>query len=256
VKFIEVEPDRDPFAEMLKAKLTEMIRWYDQRAPRALQREIGPSEIGVVCDRRIGYRLAQVKACNEQFDPLPAIMGTAFHLWVQSAVEQYREEHGSTGAWLTEQVVYPTPDIMGHSDLYWTEHEVVIDWKTAGPDVMRKILAEGPPESYQIQAQVYGYGFETQGRQVKKVALAFLNRAGLLSKMFVWTADYDRDIAIKALQRVYAIAQQVIDLDPLTYLHRWEQVPATPGNDCGFCPWFNAGKNLEQGASDTGCPGR
>ena len=71
--------DEDPFAAMLKQNLTDIILWAERQNPRATQANIGPSEIGDPCDRRIGYRLAQIPACNKDFDPWTAVMGTAVH---------------------------------------------------------------------------------------------------------------------------------------------------------------------------------
>jgi hypothetical protein len=238
-----LEPSEDEsFAELLKAELTTIIRWFDSESPRSQQREIGPSELGVLCDRRIGYRIAEIEECNYAFDPLPAIMGTAFHAWAERAVNSYDQSHTT---WLPESVVRPSPEILGHSDLYWIPQQTVIDWKTAGPDVLRKIQSEGPPDNYRIQAHLYGYGFEEMGMPVKRVALAFVGRAGLLKNMYVWSEPYSQETARVAMSRVYGIAQKVLDLDALNKSHRWEQVDATPSNDCGFCPWFNPGKDPE-----------
>ena len=46
--------DENPFSQLLKTKLIEIIRWKDQQHPRSQQVAIGPSEIGDTCDRRIG----------------------------------------------------------------------------------------------------------------------------------------------------------------------------------------------------------
>jgi hypothetical protein len=247
--------NEDPFAVMLKQHLTDMILWAEKQNPRASQANIGPSEIGDPCDRRIGYRLAQIPACNKDFDPWAAVMGTAVHTWLDNAVTAWSKEHGSTD-WATETALAINEFVDGHSDLYWRAFETVIDWKTAGPDVMRKIKKDGPPPGYIIQAHIYGYGYEQKGWPVQRVALAFLSRAGWLRDMFIWSAPYDRSIAENAINRLYQIAHEVVSKDILKYSHRWEQIPATPSNSCGFCPWYNPGKEADTGADDQGCPGR
>lgn len=246
----------DPFTSLLKQQLTEIILWYDKQNPRAQQVAIGPSEIGDQCDRRIAYRLAGMPACNTDFDPWAAIVGTALHSWLEKAVSAWKDghydEHWYTETSLTDEFVE------GHSDLYNSQFQAVIDWKGAGPDVMRKLRTHGPSEGYRIQTHIYGYLFERKGWSVKKVSLVFLPRAGRLRDMYVWAEDYDRSVAEAALARMFGIAQVVMELDLLneSNSHRWEQVPYLPSNSCGFCPWYDPLRDAERGADATGCPGR
>lgn len=253
--FAELD-EGDPFATMIKTRLIDMIKWADARNPRALQTMIGPSEIGTPCDRRIGYRIAQVPEVNTDHDNWPAIVGTSVHAWMESTVNQYLDEVEHEYPWYTETTLNIDEFVKGHADLYSREYKAVIDYKTAGPDVMRKVRKDGPPENYQIQAHVYGYGFERLGFPVQKVCLVFLPRAGWMKDMYVWCDDYQQDVAIGSVNRVYQIAQQLVDLDVLTHGHRWEQVDAVPSNDCGWCPMYDPGRDPERGADATGCPGR
>lgn len=254
--FAELD-EGDPFATMIKTKLIDVIRWADSRSPRALQEMIGPSEIGTPCDRRIGYRVAQVPEINTDHDNWPAIVGTSVHNWMESAMNAWMRAHDSR-AWSTEQTLYIDDFVKGHSDLYSHEHQAVIDYKTAGPDVMRKVRKEGPSEGYQIQTHVYGYGFERIGHTVKKVCLVYLPRAGWMRDMYVWCDDYRPEIAIGSMNRLYQIAQQVVELEISIdgNSHRWEQIDAFPSNDCGWCPMYDRGRDPERGADATGCPGR
>lgn len=246
---------RDPFSVLLKSQLTEIIRWADRESPRSKQIQIGPSEIGDPCDRRIGYKLAEVPECNDQFDPWAAIVGTAIHAWLDKAVTEWMRSTG-TADWGTETELSINDFVQGHSDLYSVPHQAVIDWKTAGPTVMKKVVKDGPSDGYIIQTHIYGYGFERAGTPVKKVSLVFLPRAGRLQDMYVWSADYDRDVAVQALRRLFEIARRVVDLETSIHPHRWEQLDSSPSNSCGFCPWYNSMKPKEEGANDRGCPGR
>jgi hypothetical protein len=252
---------QDPFSVLLKQELVDIIKWQAKRNPREWQTNIGPSEIGNPCERSIGYRLVDLPGINVEFDPWASIVGTAIHAWLDKAVTEWvenlsTEEH--TPPWITETELALDQIVTGHADLYSVKHEAVIDWKTAGVDVMRRVVKEGPPDGYRIQTHIYGYLFERAGYPVKKVALVFLPRASTLSKIYVWSADYSRAVAETALERMYGIARQVVELDPLTKgnEHRWEQMDATPGNHCGFCPWYDPGRDPERGADNTGCPGR
>jgi hypothetical protein len=245
----------NPEAASLKQDLIEIIKWYDKQNPRSAQVQLGPSEIGDPCDRRIGYRLAGIEPVNVDFDPFPSIVGVALHSWLDEAVQAWCKAHESR-AWLTETPVELGPFIRGQSDLYNTERAMVIDHKGVGPDLMKKYRKEGPPPGYVIQVHVYGLGYEQKGYPVKKVALAFYPRAGWLKDMYVWVQDYDRSIGQRAIDRMYRIAQNLISLDVLKQSHRWEQVPATPSNSCGFCPWYDKRRDVDQIADDRGCPGR
>lgn len=254
--FMEID-EGDAFANRLKTTLIDVILWAQSEAmnPRGKQAMIGPSELGTVCDRRIGYRIAGVPKVNMDMDPWPMVVGTAVHTWLERAFTVWNEANTRTPEWLTETRLNLDQVIQGTSDLYSTEFRAVIDWKGAGPDVMKKVRRDGPPLGYQVQAQLYGYGFSLQGLPVEKVCLVFLPRAGWLKDMYVWCQDYDQMIATAAIDRMYAIAQNLINLDTSTYPNRWNEVPATPSNDCGWCPYYSPSSENEV-ATDRGCPGR
>lgn len=243
----------DPFDAVAKQQFIDMFMWKENESPRSKQLDIGPSEMGHPCERHIAYRLTATPAVNLGFDPWPAVVGTAVHAWVEQAVNEYQKASRQED-FLTETTLDISGVATGHADLYWKSQKTVVDWKTAGPDVMKKVRANGPPDGYVVQAQIYGLGFEQAGWPVDRVALAFLPRAGWLRDMYVWSAPYARDIAEAALARVLAIGQKILDLNIFTNFHRFEQVPASPGDHCGFCPWFKSTLMAEQGASEKGCP--
>ncbi|HSJ75767.1 MAG TPA: hypothetical protein VK899_06260 [Gemmatimonadales bacterium] len=246
----------DAFANMMKSLLIDVIMWAqaDVMNPRGKQVAVGPSDLGTPCDRRVGYRLAGVDKVNTEFDPWPMIMGTAVHSWLETSFQAWNKWK-TPDTWLTETTLHFQDFVEGHADLYNAEHQTVIDWKGAGPDVMRKVRKE-VPVGYRIQVQIYGYLFMLAGLPVKKVCLAFLPRAGWLKDMYLWCEDFDEDVAKAAISRMYGIAQQIVDMDILTHSHRWEQIPAQPSNDCGWCPYYDPGRDAERGADATGCPGR
>jgi hypothetical protein len=248
--FFDEEGWPDPFNDQLKQQVIQLVLGAENNSERSLQREIGPSEIGEVCDRRLAYRLAEMPKINVAFDPWPAVVGTAVHAWMEQAVQRWVKVTGDP--WLTEETLSIDSFVTGHSDAYW--NGTVIDWKTGGPDVMKKVRGGNIPERYQIQAHIYGLGYENLGHAVERVALVFLPRSGWLRDLVVWSAPYSRELAEAALARPYQIGQVILDLDTLTYPHRWEQIPATPGDGCGHCPWFNSIRTKEEGASDKGCP--
>lgn len=247
----------DPFAVMLKSKLISMIRWADEQNPRSQQQALGPSEIGDPCDRRMGYRLAGVPSVNTGADPWAAIVGTAMHAWLDDAVSLWCAANDSAD-WSTETTLSINQFVEGHSDLYNHPLRTVIDWKGAGPSVMKKVKSSGPSAGYQVQTHIYGYGFEQKGWPVERVCLVFLPRAGRLVDMFVWSAPYDRRIAIAALKRPPRVAHELISNGILIdgNGHMWENIKATPTSTCGFCPWYSSTKEPGEGANERGCPGK
>lgn len=250
-----MSPD-NPDAEALKRQMVKIVEWADRASPRSLQTEIGPSEICNPCDRRIGYRLAGVPAVNDSFDSWPATVGTAIHGWLERAVRNWATAHGVAKDWLTEQALKIDDFAPAHCDLY---HDgIVIDHKTVNKDKITKIGLMGItacPE-FETQVQLYGMAYEQAGYPVRKVALVFYPRSGWLRDTVVWMSDYDRRIADIAMDRMYAIAQQLLDLGVMTNPRQWGQVPAKASNLCGWCPMYSPNKILEAGADDTGCSGR
>lgn len=245
----------DPATVALKQELTEIILWNENTSPRSTQVAIGPSEIGDPCDRRMAYRLANMPRVNEWQDPWPAIVGTSIHNWLEVAMNHFQQANGDRG-YLTELRVFPDPLVRGRSDVYNTRSQAVIDWKSAGPDTMRKVKKGSIPEGYQIQLQIYGLGHERAGRPVKDLILVFLPRSGWLGDMFIHKFPYDVAIAKGALERMYKVAYKAIELDVEKHPNRFEMIEPTPGDNCVWCPWFVAEKHSDQPADEKGCPGR
>jgi hypothetical protein len=243
------------FDLQLKQTLLEIIIHATKEDPRSKQKQIGPSEMGDACDRRIAYRMSGIPEINVGFDPWPSTVGTAIHAWLKDAIDLWSDTISSDVHWITEQEIqFPEFGGLGHGDLY-RDDGTVIDWKTASKDVMRKVTKDGPPEKYITQIQLYGYGFRLMGRPVKRVALAFLPRAGWAKDMYVWSMEYDESIARAAIDRLFSVAYAAMQLDVLNNPHRWQQMDAFPTDECGMCPWFNPIRTAEQGASNLGCPG-
>lgn len=239
----------------LKKDLVEIIRWYDGRNPRASQTNIGPSELSSPCDRRIAYRLAGIQEINNTLDPWPAIVGTAVHSWLDSAVSAWiRTGHGLD--WLTETKLTVGDWVTGRSDLFNVPRATVVDWKGVSADRMKQIQAKGSPENYRNQLHLYGLGYENRGYTVKRCALAYFPRSGLIKDLHVDLFDYDQDKAQALLRRIPVMATKILELDVLNNPHRWEQMESSPSHDCGFCPWYNFRRTPEEGASDLGCPGQ
>lgn len=248
--------DPNPAATRLKRDLQDIILWNERSSPRSRQRAIGPSEVGDPCDRRIAYRIAGVDPVNVEGDPWPAIVGTSIHAWLERAVTRYQRERGDQG-WLTEARVRPNDMVSGSSDLFHVPSGTVVDWKTTNAETIKKLNRGGAPSpAYVTQINLYGLGHERAGREVKNVCLVYLARSGWLNDAFVWHAPYDREIATKALDRLYRIGFQLIDLDIERHPENFASILPTAGDGCVWCPMFNRDMDPEISASQLGCPGR
>lgn len=243
----------DPYTESLRADIIEIVHWADRNSTRSQQTEIGASEVGYDCLRRIGYRVADIHPTGNETDPWPAIVGTAIHAWLEKAFNQFEDVH-RLGRWITEMQVQPSPSIKGHTDLYDAANFVTIDHKSASAEKLKLIRKGEIPESYIQQVMLYALGHIRAGRRVDRVALVFYPRSGWLNGIAVWSAPYDEAVALAAVDKVNRVAAGVIRLGVDKDPSQWEKVPATPSKeDCGWCPWYQP---LAASASDAGCPGK
>lgn len=249
----------------LKSTLTEIITWAERRRPRSVQVELGPSDLGSACDRRIGYKIAGVPEVNRFMDPWVTFVGSAIHSRLQESIDTY-EEIVVQGTLRTERRFLTESDapldefIKAHPDLLDRKKNMVVDHKSTNSDFLKKLNQGIDPHEafpgYIIQVQLYGLAFERLGHTIDKVALAFYPRNGRLRDMFCWVGDYDRDVAQVAWDRPYEIAALLGDLGVETDSRRWAEVPSAPSNSCGVCPWYDPGRQGMADADDTGCPGR
>jgi hypothetical protein len=244
-----------PGADPLKFELSEIILWADRHSERSLQGPPGPSELGDPCDRKLGMKIAGLQKVNMSMDPWAAIVGTAVHKWIETAVLAFQAA-GMGSDWLTEQTIQIDPMIQGHADLYHIPSQRVVDVKTYGSTMAAKLKKGEVPEGYFKQLQLYGMGYENSGIPVKQVSLYFVPRAGWLSDAKIFTYPYDRSVAQAALDRMYGLAYRLMELDIVNQPQRWLEVPATPsGQGCTYCPFFRPSE-MDIGPSDNGCPGR
>ena len=237
--------DENPEARQLRDELLTIILDTAHNEPRSLQKELGPSDLGTPCDRRLVYKLTDTPIVNYG-DPWAATVGSSVHSWLQKAFEQ-RE------GWITEQRLWIGEFIVGTADLY--RGGMVIDHKTVGTDVMKQIRKEGPPPEHVTQVQLYGYGYRLSGVPVDRVALAFYPRSGFIHNMYTWVGKYDESIALAALNRIYYLANKIFDLDLENNPARFSEVSAVP-HKCGFCPFYRPDMEPGEGATNLGCPGK
>lgn len=236
------------------AELDGLIENHILNQPRSLQREPGPSELGIPCDLRLGYKLAGHPQVNaNQALPWKAWIGTNVHRGLEELLTLANmaapgwSEDGVDRHLLEQRVTVGEVDgetISGNSDLYIDG--VVWDWKIPGGSTLRKYKREGPGDQYETQGHVYGLGHELAGRPVTDIAIYFLPRDQEWKQRFLWSAPYDRDRALAALSRADGIAKLVHSIGSRAF-----PLLKRRASWCRSCPWLKPGS---QDLSD-GCPG-
>lgn len=207
-----------PQAAILGAALASQIEHGLATAPRSRQREIGASEIGFACGRRLSYRLHGTAKTNFT-DPLRLMVGLGVH-------GALAEIYAANPRYLVE---YPIAfrGIRGTLDLYDRATATVIDWKTTSKSRLASYAKQGPPLHYITQINIYAAALMEQGFLVSRVALAFLPIDGTLSGIWVHLAEPDKRIALGAAERVLALAS----VEPSNVL-------AQPDRYCGWCDYY------------------
>lgn len=244
-----------PWASRYAAELRRVVTDHANNSARNLQRHLGPSELGVPCDRQVVGKLAGQPVTNHVVDPWPSIVGTAVHAWLADAFTAANLKLPAP-RWLAEQRVIPHPEHPGTADMYDAAETAVVDWKILGESSMAKIRsASGPPLKYVIQLLLYGKGYRVLGLPVTRVALAAYPRtAATLDGLYVWeraTGPQDDallDEVFRLTDRRKAMAEEV--LNGRTTIN---DISTAPDDDeCFFCPFYRPQAAKDGGA---GCPG-
>jgi len=184
-------------------------------APRTLQTRIGPSELGNPCDRCLAHKLAGTPERPEAAW-LPFI-GTAVHEKLEGIFlghEFTRADLGMPGRWFPEhRVTVGTVNgtqITGNTDLFDTQTGTVIDFKCVGTTTIKKAKAHGASLVYSRQAQLYAKGWADDGYTVNTTTILYLPRNSVsLADTYVWSAPYDRQVALDTLARANNIANAI-----------------------------------------------
>lgn len=236
--------------------------WLDDAevAPRSVQRHLGPSELGVECDRQVAGKMAGLQTTNHVVDPWPSIRGRALHAHAEGVFGGDNTRHGDR--WLTERRVTPHPDHPGTADLYDARWQAVVDHKFLGESSMAKIRAD-PPRKYRRQLYLYGLGYLREGLPVRRVVLvAYPATSGSLDGIYVHEWPFAAQGTLASLYAEPAAELLAVFADTARRTAQaagiaagrltLRDVPATPGEECYFCPLFRP-----QAAHDSGpgCPG-
>jgi hypothetical protein len=233
--------DQEEYANAVRDVVVQAGIW----SPRAGQVQIGPSEVGHKCIRRLAYKLLDWDKPNEmQGGSWAAQVGTAIHAYL---AEVFSKREG----FLIEQRVTIRGNLAGTFDLFDIKNGVVLDWKTTGATKLANYKKFGADHQQLVQVQLYAYGLAQQGAEVKKVALCYLPTSGSLTDMVLIMHDYDEQVALNALARLDSIHTLLAAADVEANPEIWSQIPAEPDRLCAWCPYFKPfSKSLVEG-----CPG-
>lgn len=236
------------------AEIRRVVFATAAQAPRTLQRHLGPSEIGHVCDRQVAGKLAGLPRTNHVQDPWPSIVGTATHAWLEGA---FRSENDRLGRirWVPEARVTPIDGHAGTADLYDADEQSVNDHKVLGPTSMAKVRSPGgPSRHYVVQLLLYALGYRRLGLPVCRVAiLAYPRTLSTLDGLYVWDRPYtpaDDDLLDEVFAQLDMRKQWAAAL--ITGAAQLTDVPADTTDDCHFCEFFRPQSARDGGP---GCPG-
>jgi len=245
---VQIDKFTKPGDHPLASDIKELIYAKWRTAPRSLQVELGPSEIGEPCPRKLAQKVMREPAINEG-DPLPSIVGTAAHAWMEAAIAEANQRLGRQ-RFIPEMEIEIIPGIPGHCDCFDVDTGTVIDWKFSGQTKMTDVKKNGPGQQYRVQAHLYGKGYKRLGYDVREVAIVFFPRGGMLSGMHIWSEPFDESIADAALERYYQIIELCDKLEVEKYPERYQLIPMVMGHSCTFCDYFLPGPDTGKG-----CPG-
>ncbi|GAA3374662.1 hypothetical protein [Streptomyces racemochromogenes] len=247
----------DEYGQALAERIKQFIIDADKNSARSRQRRIGPSEVGEPCERQLTYKILDWPETNTSRDPIAAIIGTGFHMWMAEKFEarQVPMPDGKPRYRIEERVTVrqgPTEasTLTGSSDLFDRLALLNNDWKLVGKSSHDKYRTGGPGEKYRVQAHLYGLGQENAGHRPARVAVTFIGRHHELM-VHVWSEPYDRSVAEAALARLDRIRDTAAGLELDIHPENWRMVPIPEKPSCRFCPW------LLPGSTDlaAGCPG-
>lgn len=236
----------------VRAQLIEIVKATSASAPRTLQKQLGPSEIGERCTRKIAYKVA---AWPEPPQAIPwwAIMGTAFHAWIADGLEEQNRLYKQAGLeprWLVERRV-EIRGIFGTLDACDLVTGTVIDHKLLGKKHHDEIRTQGIDVEYFVQINAYAEALRLAGFKVNRVAVACYPRFAEITKgMHVWSDVPRPEVAYKALDRVEKIREAVRKVNPYTDPEKFKLFKSVPSTKCEYCPWLSPGP--DNGAL---CPG-
>jgi hypothetical protein len=232
-------------------RLAGILARHQAAMPRSRQIRVGPSQLGVECDRALAYQaFGHPGRGGLAWAPL---VGTWAHTGIAAALEAENVRIGRR-RYLVEARVTVSEEmgISGTTDAYDQDTDEVMDWKLVGKWSLDHYRRHGPGGVYRTQAHLYALGWRNAGYIPRGVRVVFLPRASAnLDDGHEWAEPPDYELAEAALRRY----ERVVALGHAVMLDRmpahFALIPATTGDACRFCDYRRPGGP----ADGTGCPG-
>ena len=248
-----IHPGCEVAATTTLAAVDAVIRNAAANQPRSLQKLIGPSEIGIPCDRRVGHILMGTPRVRDEEFPWLQVIGTGTHevlanWFAREEIDRFERDPNAGQRWLVEERVtvgeIGGQPITGSVDLFDAHLGTVVDWKVTSRNKIRnEYRPHGPGSQYRAQKHLYGLGLQNAGYVVRNVTIVFLVRDGRFEDRYEYSEPFDPQIAIDALERANKLHLTASVMGP-------GELP-TASSYCTHCPWF------QRGATDLSraCPG-
>ncbi|HEY6020441.1 MAG TPA: hypothetical protein VIY48_11185 [Candidatus Paceibacterota bacterium] len=252
-EFLNLGSDPTLLRDEIKLAIQEMM----DGNPRSLQTEIGVSEFGTPCTRKLVYKLGNVPTPSRVHGTWPQMVGTMCHSGLADMLDSWNKRLTDIGEYprfYTEAEVtvgtFGNGRILrGHSDGYDRCTASVLDWKIVGQTTLKKMRRDGNPgQTYEVQVQGYGVGFHNAGLPVRDVHIFALPQGGNLNDMVHWSAPFDPAPVWENLNRIHqlTLAGETMGFAELAALS------ITRPDYCEYCPWFSpANPDPKKGR----CPG-
>jgi hypothetical protein len=231
----------DPY-ELRRLLVNDVVAEAIAVQPRSLQREIGPSELGIPCERKLAHKFAGTAATGLAAPKWLAAIGTAVHRDFSEWCQAYNARHGTR--FLTDLRVMVGNlfaefggwrPITGSLDALDIVTGTIIDLKVPGITQIRKYAGSAPENPvYRIQTNSYGNGTRNAGFPVAHCAILRLPRSGELSQAGLKLMPHDPADADQALARVGRIAKMV-ELGGVDIIPHFEKRE----HYCGGCEYFD-----------------
>lgn len=207
---------------------------------RSQQRLIGPSGLGTPCPKKLAFLLAQVDGQARPESQWRQTVGTSVHSWAEDKFNELGE-----GLWLTERRVTVgelvttngRTTIQGTADLFHVPSGTVVDIKVPGPNTLKDKRANGPGQTYRVQGQLYGVGYQNAGYKVNAVAVVALPAAGEFRERVWMEEPFNPRVAEAALNRASKVLQAIEDNGLDHTLGRLKAVD----DYCRRCPFARPG---------------
>lgn len=241
-----------------RGELLKIMQMKIDEHPRSHQIQIGPSEIGG-CASKVAFKVTYGGDGGEDDKGgWAAHKGTLIHAWLDETfkgAERFMPD--GSQRFFSDLKLDPVCEHVngGTLDLYDLLYQRVIDWKAPGDWSMKQVRGGKTSVGYYVQTMVYGYGLEKTGWPVSDVGIMWLPMNGddlhgtaHGSILRLW--DYDRQVAIEALERVRAIKRLVAKYG---FAAAFDMLEKT-SDFCSGCPAFHA--QADRRATCQGITGR